>query len=420
MIVSEPGPERGSRPLRRRATTLFQRMLTALPAVMLALTAAATMSACSRGETGPAPAEPARPVRTMAVVSAAPDGTWTLAGDVRPRIEVRYGFRVGGRILERRVQVGDRVAPGQVMARLDPKDLTPMLDTQRAQQMAAQTELALAQADLARAEKLRSGSFVSDANVDRQRAAVDAAKARLEAAEAQVRQARNSLDFQSLRADAAGVVVGVDAEAGQVVGVGQTVIRIAQQGDLEVAINIAEQDLARARRTQQWTVELAGLPGQRWEARLRELSPAADPASRTYAVRLTLLGDTRPVAYGMSATVRVAAAGDPEIRVPLTALHSRDGQPHVWLVGPDSKVTARAVTTGRIDDSSVAIASGLNGGEQIVTAGANLLREGQQVRIRPADSASVDAGTVGAGREAAAAGTAGTAGGAASQPGAAR
>lgn len=350
------------------------------------LAAIATLAACGRQAPVDAVAEPPRPVRTVTVAPMAPDGTWTLAGEVRPRIEVRYGFRVGGRILERRVQVGDRVAPGQVMARLDPRDLTPMLDTQLAQQTAAETELTLARADLERAEKLRSGNFVSDANVERQRAAVDAAKARLDAAEAQVRQARNSLDFQSLRADAAGVVVGVDAEAGQVVAVGQAVIRIAQQGDVEVAASIAEQDLARARQTRNWTVELAGLPGQRWEARLRELSPSADPASRTYAVRLTLLGDTRPVAYGMSATVHVAAAGNPEIRVPLTALFSRDGQPRVWLVGADGKVSSRPVTTGRLDDTSVAITTGLAGGEQLVTAGANLLREGQPVRVRDADA----------------------------------
>ncbi len=365
--------------------------ISTLAAVVLGGLLLSGLAACGR-EAAPAEVvEPPRPVRTIVVQSAAADAAWSLAGEVKPRIEVRYGFRVGGRVLERRVQVGDRVTPGQLLARLDPRDLTPALDAQRAQQMAAQTELSLARADLARAEKLRTGNFVSDANVDRQRAAVEAAQARLEAADAQVRQARNSLDFQSLKADAAGVVVGIDAEAGQVVGVGQTVVRIAQKGDVEVATSIAEQDLARARRTTNWTVELAGLPGQRWQARLRELSPAADPASRTYAARLTLLGDTAPVAYGMSATVRVEATGAPEIRVPLTALFSRDGVPHVWLVGPDSKVSARAVVAGRLDDDSVAIDSGLSGGESLVTAGANLLREGQQVRVAAAAPAAAPA-----------------------------
>ena len=412
MIASEPVPASGSRQSRSRATAA-PRWLAAL--ALTGIGFLAVLSGCGREEPKAAVSEPPRPVRTLTVASLAPEGTWSLAGDVRPRIEVRYGFRVGGRILERRVQVGDRVAPGQVLARLDPRDLTPTLDAQRAQQTAAETELALARADLERAEKLRTGNFVSDANVDRQRAAVDAAKARLEASEAQVRQARNALDFQSLRADAAGVVVGIDAEAGQVVAVGQTVVRIAQQGDVEVAASIAEQDLTRARSTRTWSVELAGLPGQRWDARLRELSPAADPASRTYAVRLTLLGDTRPVAYGMSATVRVAAAGAPEIRVPLTALFSRDGQPHVWLVGADHRVTSRAVTTGRIDDTSVAIAAGLTGGEQLVTAGANLLREGQEVRLRDADVTRAESPTL------ASDGKPGTAaGGEAGQPGGAK
>lgn len=368
------------------------RRLTLSLASLVLLAGFGALAGCGQKPPETAAVEPPRPVRSMTVELAAPDGPWSLAGEVRPRIEVSYGFRVGGRIVERSVQVGDRVRPGQLLARLDPRDLTPALDAQRAQQTAARTELALAKADLKRAEALRSGNFVSDANVDRQRAAVDAAKARLDSAQAQVRQAQNSLDFQSLRADTAGVVVGVGAEAGQVVAVGQAVVRVAQQGDVEVAVSIAEQDLARARATQEWQVDLAGLPGQTWQARLRELSPAADPASRTYAARLTLVGDTRSVAYGMTATVRVAAVGKPEIRVPLTALFSRDGLPRVWLVGSDGQVHSREVTTGRLDDTSVAIDSGLQGGEQLVTAGANLLREGQTVRIIKATTADVTGG----------------------------
>ena len=338
----------------------------------------------------PVAEEPPRPVRSLAVTASPVVAQWSLAGEVRPRVEVRYGFRVGGRVIERKVEVGERVAPGQVLARLDPQDLTPALETQRAQQDALRTELALARAELARAERLRAGNFVSDANVERQRATVDAAAARLQAATAQVGQARNNVGYQLLKADTAGIVTAVDAEAGQVVALGQTVVRIARAGDAEVQVNIPEQDLGRARDAQAWVVTLSGLPGRQWQATLRELSPAADPASRTYAARLALLGDTADVALGMSATATARGHAQTQIQVPLTALHSREGQAKVWIVDrATSRVRAQPVTTGAILDDAVVVVEGLHGGEIIVTAGANLLREGQQVRF--ADTVQVTA-----------------------------
>jgi RND family efflux transporter MFP subunit len=318
----------------------------------------------------------------MTVAAGATVSQWSLAGEVKPRVEVRYGFRVGGRVVERKVEVGDRVEPGQLLARLDPQDLTPALDAQRAQQEAIRTELALAKADLARAENLRAGNFVSDANVDRQRAAVDAAAARLQAATAQVNQARNSVGYQLLKADTAGIVTAVEVEAGQVVALGQTVVRIAQAGDAEVMVNVPEQDLGRARSAQSWTITLTGLPGRQWQATLRELSPAADPASRTYAARLALSGDPTGVALGMSATATARTSPVTRIQVPLTALHSREGQARVWIIDPaTSQVRSQPIETGALLDDAVVVEKGLNGGETIVTAGANLLREGQQVRL---------------------------------------
>ena len=345
------------------------------------LSSIVTLTACGK----PPPAafeEPPRPVRTQTVTASAAAPGWSLAGEVKPRVEVRYGFRVGGRLIERKVDVGDRVEAGQLLARLDPQDLTPVLDAQRAQQDALRTELAIAKAELARAQRLRAGNFVSDANVERQQATVDAASARLQAATAQVHQARNSLGFQLLKADSAGIVTAVDAEAGQVVAVGQTVIRIAQTGDAEVLTNVPEQDLARARTAENWTVTLPGLPGRQWQASLRELSPAADPASRTYAARLALAGDTTDIALGMSATATARAGTVTRIQVPITALHSREGQAKVWIVDPaNAQVRSQPVETGAILDDAVVIRNGLKGGETVVTAGANLLREGQKVRM---------------------------------------
>jgi RND family efflux transporter MFP subunit len=320
-------------------------------------------------------------VRTEVVAASTVAPELALAGEVRPRIEVRYGFRVGGRVLERKVQVGDRVEAGQVLARLDPSDLAPAVDAQRAQQEALRTELMLARADLLRAERLRQDNFVSDAAVQRQRAAVDAARARLQAATAQLEQARNTLDHQLLKADAAGIVMATEVEAGQVVAIGQSVVRVAQAGEVEVLVNVPERDLPRAREGTEWTVTLASLPGREWQARLRELSPAADPASRTYAARLSLLGETGGIALGMSAIATANAAGSAHIRVPITALHSREGTAKVWIVDPaTATVRSQPVAVGALLDDAVVIDQGLQGGETIVTAGANLLREGQKVR----------------------------------------
>ncbi|MGE0802141.1 MAG: efflux RND transporter periplasmic adaptor subunit [Lautropia sp.] len=364
----------------------------------LAALAALLLAACSK----PAPVayeEPPRPVRTTVIAATPVVDAWALAGEVRPRIEIRYGFRVGGRLIERKVEVGDRVVAGELLARLDPQDLQPQLDAQRAQQEAARTELALARAELARSERLRAGNFVSDANVDRQRAQVDAAKARLEAAAAQVNQARNSIGFQQLKADSAGVVTAIDAEAGQVVAVGQSVVRVANAGDVEVVINVPEQSLGRVRAAKSWQVTLSGLPGRQWPAMLRELSPAADPASRTYAARLSLAGALDDVALGMSAVATANGEAAAQIRVPLTALHSRDGGAKVWIVDPASAtVRARPIETGALLDDAVVVVKGLAGGETVVTAGANLLREGQKVRVA---AATASAAPVAGGQQAA-------------------
>ena len=360
-------------------------MIPALPfrvAPVAMLTLLLALAGCDRAEPIAGQVEQPRPVRTLVVKAAPIDGAWSLAGEVRARSEVRYGFRVGGRLVERPVVAGDRVQAGHLLARLDPRDLAPALEAQRAQQEAAKTDLALAEAELRRADKLRAGNFVSDANVERQQAAVDAARARLDAVGAQVDQARNSLSFQLLKADRAGVVTAVEAEPGQVVGVGQTVVRVAQQGDVEVAINIPEQDLARAREATAWTVTLNGLPGEQWRAKLRELSPSADPASRTYPARLTLPGDTSRIALGMSAVASANGSTAAQIVVPLSALHSRDGVTRVWIVDRSSAtVKARMIEGGAIRDDGLVVTAGLAGGEMIVTAGANLLREGQAVRL---------------------------------------
>lgn len=317
---------------------------------------------------------------------------WSLAGDVRARTETSYAFQASGRVVDRLVDVGDAVRAGEVLARIDPVDLKPLVNARRAEQLAARSELQLAQADLRRAERLHAQNFVSSANVDRARSAVEVAQAKLRASTAQLHQADNAFGYRQLVSKVNGVVTAVQIEAGQVVAAGQPVMRVAEHGDVEVAVAIPESELARARAAERWDILFPGLPGRQWEAVLRELSPSADPASRTYAARLALQGDTGAVALGMSAVARARRTDADVLSVPLTALYSRDGGTQVWVIDPaTATVHARPVTLGAASGNRVVISRGLRSGDQVVVAGANLLRDGQKIRL--AGSADGDAGS---------------------------
>lgn len=361
------------------------------------------LAACAPRDDPAAKVETPRPVRTLVVQAADTAIAVQLPGEVRPKVESRLGFRIGGKLASRSVSVGDRVGAGQELARLDPTDLAPALQAQQAQVAAARTERELAAVDLQRLRSLQSRNYISQASLDRQQATHDAAVSRLEAAEAQLRQARNAVEFQVLRADAAGVVMAVEAEAGQVVAAGQPVIRVARGGELEIAVDIPEGRLALARSAPVWVVTVPALGGRALSGRIRELSPVADPASRTYPARIALSGDLDGVALGMSTVVQAMRPGAAGFVVPLSALYSKDGTPRVWRVDPASAtVEAVVVETAGFLDDAVRITSGLSAGDRIVTAGANLLVPGQAVRVLdgagPAVTASPTPGSAGASR----------------------
>jgi RND family efflux transporter MFP subunit len=300
--------------------------------------------------------------------------------------------------VQRSVSVGDRVVPGQILARLDPTDLTPALQAQQAQVVAARTDRDLAAVELERLRSLRAQNYISQAALDRQQATHDAAQARLLAAEAQQTQARNALDFQVLKADVAGVVTAVEAEVGQVVAAGQPVIRIAHTGEREIALNVPERDLALVRDTSTWAVLVNALGDRPVAGRLREISPISDPASRTYPARITLQGDLDGVALGMTAVVQALRPAEPAFVLPLSALQSTDGRPRVWRVDAQGVVAPVEVRTGGLLDDAVRVIDGLNAGDRIVTAGANLLRPGQVVRVIEDARPEATAGTAGGAR----------------------
>jgi len=336
-------------------------------------------------------AEAPRPVRFMqAGLSSIGDITY-LPAEVRPRFEQRYGFRVPGKIARRVVDVGQDVKAGQVLAVLDSQDVLPAINAQAAQVEVARTDLKLQQSELKRQQELRDKGFVSGAALERQAATTEAADARMKAAQSQLANAQNGLTFQTLRADQAGVVVGVDAEAGSVVAAGQSVIRVAQLGEKELVVNVPERAVGLMKKAAGFAAHFDAIPGKLYAAKLRELSPAADAASRTYTARLSIVNADEALKLGMSATVRMDLGAAQAIVVPNTALYTRDNATRVWLVDRASEtVKTVEVKVGESTNEGVTIISGLKSGDLVVTAGANLLLAGQKVRLIEAPAVVVN------------------------------
>jgi membrane fusion protein, multidrug efflux system len=364
--------------------------------LLVSLLATLALAACGKKDEAPAAnaaasnananvsvkADPPRPVRVITVGARDVADAMFLPGEVRARFEQRYGFRVPGKISRRLVDVGQEVKAGQVLAVLDSQDVLPQINAQAAQVEVARTDLNFQQSELKRQKELREKGFVSGAALERQAAAADSAQARLKAAQSQLANVQNGLNFQTLKADKAGVVVGVDAEAGSVVAAGQSVVRIAQLGEREVLVNAPERAVAQMKNASGFLVLFDALPGKYYKAKLRELAPAADPASRTYAARLTLLDTGDDVKLGMSATVRSELGAAKSIVIPNTALYTRDNATRVWLLDRASEtVKPVEVKLGASTNEGVAIADGLKAGDIVITAGANLLQPGQKVRL---------------------------------------
>lgn len=331
------------------------------------------LAAC--GEKTPAqeaPRETVKLVKALKVGAGETAREERYSGEVRARHETTLGFRVGGKYVERLVDAGARIAAGQPLARLDPAD---------AQLAATQAEASrrFAEAELKRTEELRQKNFISQA-------ALDAKDTAAKAAVAQAQLAQNQARYTTLLADAPGVVAAVLAEPGQVVAAGQGVFRVARDGEREVAVAIPESRVAGLKVGADSTVTLwADGDGKRFKGRLRELAPAADPATRTFAARVSILDADAAVILGMTATVSFARdAAEEKIVVPLAAIlqqgQGKDG-PAVWVIGADGTLGQRPIEVERYGDAGAVLKRGLAPGETIVAAGAFKLVAGEKVRI---------------------------------------
>jgi len=339
------------------------------------------LAGCGR-DTPHAPPADIRPVRAEQVgVGTAQHGT-RYAGEVRARYETDLAFRVAGRVNARKVEVGSQVKAGQVIAMLDPQDYALAASASRAQLTASEAEARLARQDLQRFTELRAQNFVSQAELDRRRTTAEAAAAQVRQLRADAARQGNQQAYTRLTAPHAGVVTAISFEAGQVVAAGQPVAKLARTGEIEVRIDVPENALDALRAAHILNIRLWSAPDREYAGRLRELSPVADAASRTYSARVSLLHPDAAVKLGMTATVEVGSASAPSLSVAQSALFRINGQPQVWVVNPQTRnVAARSVQIGALSGDRAAIVSGLTAGEWVVTAGVHKLAPGQQVRL---------------------------------------
>lgn len=350
--------------------------------------AASFLAACSRP---PEKTEDIRPVRVMRLAAAGNTLGIELAGEVVPRYESRIGFRVGGKIVERKVEIGSTVRRGQPLMQLDPTDLQLSQAQARAAVGAAESSLTLAKAELDRYRELRQKNFVSQAVLDAKESAYRSALSGHEQAVAGLKVQSNQRSYATLAADADGVVTGLDAEVGQVVAPGTPVVRIARSGGTEVRVSIPEDQVEALRRATSVTVRTWANPGVTLEGSLREVSPVADPATRTFTAKITLPKAGPEVRLGMTATVSFALPAPDSIRLPMTALFEEQGKTAVWVV--DNDVVRRvSVQLAGANGNEILVAAGLEAGQTVVTAGVNLLREGQKVAILGQPAKAADAG----------------------------
>ena len=345
---------------------------------LAALVAALLLAACS-AETAPAP-RAERPVQVQSVAYQAEEAARDFVGVVRARYETDLGFRVGGKMVARLVNVGDRVHAGDVVARLDPEDLRLQVESADAELGAATTNLTQISADFERYETLKARGYASIADFDRKTAAKGEAESRLARARRALDLARNQLEYSELKAGADGVITATLAEPGQVVALGQPVVKLAHRGEKEAVVALPENWLAKARNASA-TVTLWSDKGHRYSARLRELSPQADQATRTYAARFTIVDPDDSVALGMTATVSLKPAGEAMVaKLPLSAVLSRGSGASVYVVNAGGELTLRPVTVASFNEDDALITGGVSAGEKVVTLGVQKLEPGLKVR----------------------------------------
>ncbi|MGD9708507.1 MAG: efflux RND transporter periplasmic adaptor subunit [Halothiobacillaceae bacterium] len=348
----------------------------ALPLVLLLL-----LAACKEPEP---PREVVRPAQVWTVSGQASTAETAYSGEVRARHEAELGFRIGGKVSDRRVELGDAVRAGQALAKLDTADLDLQLASSRANLAAAEADRINARNELARLKPLYEQKFIGKSALDNAQAAFDAAVARVNAARAQVSLAENQALYTSLVADRPGVITRVGAEVGQVVAAGQPVLGIAYDGEREVHMRVGESTAQIMPVGTPLRVRLWSAPDTPLEGRVREIAPALD-VSRSVLVKVALPGAPQDLRLGIAADVLLPAApGQDAHWLPASALFQQGPAAAVWVLGADDRVTLQAVEVLAFREDGLLV-RGLAQGRRVVAAGVHMLSEGQAVRPVPYD-----------------------------------
>jgi RND family efflux transporter MFP subunit len=322
-----------------------------------------------------------RPVLIAVVHYEAETSERRFVGTIKPRIETDMGFRVPGKVEKRLAEVGQTVDIGQPLATLDEVDLELQAEQAEAEFRAATGALAQAAAAEQRARDLRAKGWTTDAQMDTSRAAADEARARLNRAERSVELTKNTLSYATLVADTRGVVTETLIEPGQVVASGRTAIRVARLGEKEAVVAIPEALLGRAK-SRVATVTLWSRANQKYAAKLREVAPSADPATRTYLAKFSLPDAGDDVSLGMTATLTLTgAATERRARLPLSALFRQGGDPSLYVVDASGGISLKPVEVKSYESNCVVIAGGVDEGAKVVALGVQKLDPSQKVRV---------------------------------------
>jgi membrane fusion protein, multidrug efflux system len=359
-----------------------------MPAKAKAVGAVALLALVAGCEPSAQPAAPEiRPVRVITIEEQAGGDTVSLTGTVQAQSTVNLAFRIPGRMVERLVNVGEAVAPGQPVARLDPQNEENALRAARADLAAAMGQLAEAQNNYDRQSALLRDGWTTRVRYDEARQTLETTQSRADAAQAQLNSAENQVSYTELFADSAGTVTAVGAEAGEVVQAGQMIVQAARKEGRDAVFDVPARFKDAAPAEPEIEVFLTLDPRVKAGGRVREVAPRADPVTGTFEVKVGLADPPAAMRLGSTVTGRMEVGAVPGVEIPASALTRADRQPAVWIVDPATETVAlRNVEVLRHDPARVIVAQGLTAGDIVVTAGVQALRPGQKVRLLGARS----------------------------------
>lgn len=363
--------------------SLKRRLVGASIAALACATAIVWHGATSEASSAAPSAPELKLVKTVAVKTSARADARVAIGEIRPRRESDLGFRVSGKLVERIAEIGSTVSKGDVLARIEDQDYRNRLRSAEADVAAAQAVMAEASAGESRIGALLRKGYATRANYDATLKNLRSAQAKLQSANIAFEMARDQLGYTELHADFDGIVTATGAEAGQSVNVGQMVVRVADPEARDAVFSIAEavfSNAPHAARPPEVTVSLLSNPAIATAGTIREISPVADAATRTFQVKVTLQNAPREMRFGSSVAGRVDATGKPVVVLPGSALFDKEGKPAVWVVTAASAVELKPVTVKRYETDRVVVSDGLSEGDIVVIAGVNRLREHEKVR----------------------------------------